>query len=51
MSYLDAEIEKVIKRMRDHFRKAKTHDWNRIRIWLYQLNEKAFKEGVYVGKK
>ncbi len=50
MTYLDVEIEKTIKRMRDGFRKNKTHDWNRIRIYLYQLKDKSFKEGVQVGK-
>lgn len=48
--YLDNEIEKTIKKMRDNFRKNKTHDWNRIRIYLYKLKDRAFGEGVYAGK-
>jgi len=50
MSYIDTQIEKCLKRLRDHLRKTKKLDGDRVRIYLYKLTHEAYKEGVYVGK-
>lgn len=50
MTYLDKEIEKCLNRIKWNLRNKKIN-WNIIRIYLYKLSNKSFKEGVYVGKK
>lgn len=49
MSYLDIEISKTLKKIQDLMR-SKKPNWDRIRIYLYQLSNASFKEGCYVGK-
>jgi len=49
MNYLDKEIEKLIKKMKYHFKNNKTYDWKRIRNYLYELKDKAFEEGKKVS--
>ena len=49
MSYLDKEISKCMKRIQD-LQRSKKVNWDKIRIYLYQLSNTSFKEGVYAGK-
>ena len=50
MNYMDIKIEKCLKNLKDHLRKTKRLDGDRVRVYLYKLTNDAYKEGVYAGK-
>ena len=50
MSYIDIQIEKCLKRLRDHLRKTKKLDGDRVRVYLYKLTNDAYHEGIYANK-
>lgn len=49
MSYLDVEISKCVKRIQDLMRSEKPN-WDKVRIYLYQLSNESYRQGVYGGK-
>ncbi len=49
MNYLDEEISRCVKRIQDLMRSEKPN-WDRVKIYLYQLSNSSFKEGVHAGK-
>ena len=49
MNYLDSEISKCLKRIQDLLRSKKIN-WDKIRIYLYQLSNESYRQGVHTIK-